>query len=45
MYYLGGLTQNDQTGPTKLGIFQHAKKYNMAIVFPDTSARGVEIEG
>ena len=26
-------------------MYEHASKYNMALVFPDTSARGVEIEG
>ena len=45
LYYLSGLTCTDENAKTKAGIYEHASRYNMAVVFPDTSARGVEIEG
>jgi S-formylglutathione hydrolase len=45
MYYLSGLTCTDDNAKTKAGMYEHAARYNLAIVFPDTSARGVEIEG
>jgi len=45
MYYLSGLTCTDENAKTKAGMYEHASRYNLAIVFPDTSARGVEIEG
>lgn len=45
MMYLSGLTCTDENARTKASIYEHASKYNLAVVFPDTSARGVEIEG
>lgn len=45
LYYLSGLTCTDENASTKAAMFEHANEYNIAIVFPDTSARGVEIEG
>jgi threonine dehydrogenase-like Zn-dependent dehydrogenase len=45
LYYLSGLTCTDENARTKSAIYEHAAKYNLAVVFPDTSARGVEIEG
>ena len=45
LYYLSGLTCTDENARTKSAIYEHASKYNLAVVFPDTSARGVEIEG
>jgi len=45
LYYLSGLTCTDENVRTKGAIYDHASKYNLAVVFPDTSARGVEIEG
>jgi len=45
MYYLSGLTCTDENARTKACVFEHAAKYGLAVVFPDTSARGVEIEG
>lgn len=45
LYYLSGLTCTDDNAKTKSAIYEYAAKYNLAIVFPDTSARGVEIEG
>lgn len=45
MYYLSGLTCTDENAKTKGNLFEHASRYNLAVVFPDTSARGIEIEG
>lgn len=45
LYFLAGLTCTDQNASTKSAIFEEAAKYGLAVVFPDTSARGVEIEG
>jgi len=45
LYYLSGLTCTDENARTKAAMYEHAAKFNLAIVFPDTSARGVEIEG
>lgn len=45
LYYLSGLTCTDENARTKAAFYEHAAQYNLAIVFPDTSARGVEIEG
>jgi len=45
LYYLSGLTCTDENARTKTAIYEHAAKYGMAVVFPDTSARDVEIEG
>lgn len=45
LYYLSGLTCTDENARTKAAIFEHAAKYGLAVVFPDTSARGVTIEG
>lgn len=45
LYFLSGLTCTDENARTKSAIFEYAAKYNLAVVFPDTSARGVEIKG
>lgn len=45
LYYLSGLTCTDENARTKAALYDHAAQYNLAIVFPDTSARGVTIEG
>ena len=45
LYFLSGLTCSDENARTKAAIYEHAAKYNMAVVFPDTSARGLDIEG
>ena len=45
MIYLSGLTCTDENARTKAAAYEYAAKYNLAILFPDTSARGVEIEG
>lgn len=45
LYYLAGLTCTDENGRTKAGVYEQAAKWGLAVCFPDTSARGVEIEG
>jgi len=45
LYYLSGLTCTDANAKEKGHFFEAASKYNIAIVFPDTSPRGVEIAG
>lgn len=45
LYFLSGLTCTDENARTKSAIFEEAAKYGLAVVFPDTSARGVEIAG
>jgi S-formylglutathione hydrolase len=45
LYFLSGLTCTDENARTKSAIFDEAAKYGLAVVFPDTSARGVEIAG
>lgn len=46
LYYLSGLTCTDENARTKAAaVYEAASKYNFAVVFPDTSPRGVEIPG
>jgi len=45
MFWLNGLACTDENAKIKLAFYEHASRYNMAVVMPDTSARGVEIEG
>jgi len=45
LYFLGGLTCTDENALIKSGFAQFAAKYGIAVVFPDTSPRGVDIEG
>ena len=45
LYYLSGLTCNDENARTKAHFAQEAGKLGLAVVFPDTSPRGVDIEG
>lgn len=40
LYWLSGLTCNDQNFVTKAGAQQYASQYGLAIVAPDTSPRG-----
>ncbi len=40
LYWLSGLTCNDENFVTKAGAQQHAAKHGIAIVTPDTSPRG-----
>jgi S-formylglutathione hydrolase len=45
LYYLSGLTCTDENVRTKSHFAQEAGRVGMAVVFPDTSPRGVTIEG
>ena len=45
MYFLAGLTSTYENAPIKSHFGPYAKKHNIAMVFPDTSPRGIEIEG
>jgi S-formylglutathione hydrolase len=45
LYWLSGLTCSEQNFITKAGAFGFASKYGLAIVCPDTSPRGTNIEG
>jgi S-formylglutathione hydrolase len=45
LYFLSGLTCTDENARTKSAIYEEAAKYGLAVVFPDTSARDVEIAG
>lgn len=45
LYFLSGLTSSYDNAAIKSHFGAFAKKNNIAVVFPDTSPRGVEIEG
>lgn len=45
LYYLSGLTCNEDTGAWKGGFLGHAQACGIALVFPDTSPRGAKVEG
>jgi len=45
LYYLSGLTCTDENVRTKSHFAQEAGRVGLAVVFPDTSPRGVTIEG
>ncbi|WVO12910.1 S-formylglutathione hydrolase [Cryptococcus depauperatus] len=45
LFYLAGLTCNEDTGAQKGGFFNKAGEEGIALVFPDTSPRGSGIEG
>ncbi|XP_045582751.2 S-formylglutathione hydrolase isoform X1 [Procambarus clarkii] len=45
IYWLSGLTCNEQNFITKAGSQQHAAKHGFLVVAPDTSPRGCNIEG
>jgi len=45
LFYLAGLTCNEDTGAQKGGILNTAGKEGIAVVFPDTSPRGAGVEG
>ena len=45
LYYLSGLTCTDENARTKAHFAQEASRVGLAVVFPDTSPRGVDIEG
>ena len=43
LYYLSGLTCNDQNFSQKAGAFPHAEAAGLALVLPDTSPRGESV--
>jgi S-formylglutathione hydrolase len=45
LYWLSGLTCTDENFCQKAGAFAHAARHKLALVVPDTSPRGVGIEG
>ena len=45
IYWLSGLTCTDRNFIEKAGAFEAAAKHSVLIVCPDTSPRGVDIEG
>ncbi|WRT64304.1 S-formylglutathione hydrolase [Kwoniella shivajii] len=45
LFYLAGLTCNEDTGAQKGGMLNKAGEEGIAIVFPDTSPRGAGVEG
>mmetsp|Transcript_41385 Transcript_41385/g.68106 ORF Transcript_41385/g.68106 Transcript_41385/m.68106 type:complete len:734 (-) Transcript_41385:144-2345(-) len=45
LYFLSGLTCNEDNFITKSGAPQYAARYGLALVCPDTSPRGVDIAG
>ena len=45
LYYLSGLTCSDENARTKAHFAQEAGRVGLAVVFPDTSPRGVGIPG
>ena len=42
LYFLSGLTCTEENAATKSGFASYAKQANIAMVFPDTSPRGVD---
>lgn len=45
LYYLSGLTCNDENFTTKAGAQRPAMKHGIAVVAPDTSPRGLGLPG
>jgi len=45
LVYLAGLTCTEDTGAQKGGFFRDASANNMALLFPDTSPRGANVDG
>ncbi|EJD51787.1 carbohydrate esterase family 1 protein [Auricularia subglabra TFB-10046 SS5] len=45
LWYLAGLTCNEDTGPWKGGFLRDAAEAGVALIFPDTSPRGAGVEG
>ena len=44
LYYLAGLTCTEETATIKAGAQQHAARFGLALVMPDTSPRGAGIQ-
>ncbi|WWC86414.1 S-formylglutathione hydrolase [Kwoniella dendrophila CBS 6074] len=45
LFYLAGLTCTEDTAAQKGGLFNEAGKQSIALVFPDTSPRGANVQG
>ncbi|MGN6807464.1 MAG: alpha/beta hydrolase-fold protein, partial [Trinickia sp.] len=45
LFYLAGLTCTEETFPIKAGAQRFAARLGMALIAPDTSPRGANIEG
>ncbi|PWO00860.1 hypothetical protein FA09DRAFT_336258, partial [Tilletiopsis washingtonensis] len=45
LYYLAGLTCTEDNGAQKMGALNAAGMEQVALVFPDTSPRGANVEG
>lgn len=45
LFYLAGLTSTEETFPIKAGAQRFAARLGMALISPDTSPRGANIEG
>ena len=45
LFYLSGLTCNDENASQKLGAYPYLRQARMACVFPDTSPRGCNVAG
>jgi S-formylglutathione hydrolase len=45
LYYLSGITCTDDNARTKSNYLNKASEYRIAVVFPDTSPRDVNVEG
>lgn len=45
LYFLAGLTSNQENAPIKSHFGPYAAKHRIAMIFPDTSPRGIEVEG
>ena len=45
LYFLSGLTCNEDNFITKSGATQYAAKHGIALICPDTSPRGIDIAG
>jgi S-formylglutathione hydrolase len=45
MFYLAGLTCNEETFPTKAGAQRYAAREGMILISPDTSPRGASLPG
>ena len=44
MIYLGGQTKNDSARANPSVFCEHASKYNLAVLFPDTCPNESEVE-
>ena len=45
LFFLAGLTCTDENAPIKSGFQKYASEYGIVVVCPDTSPRGVNIQG